>query len=127
MGRLDIAARLRMARENAGITQEEAAQLISVKPQSISNYERAISRIDSDSLIILCEKYGVSVEWVLVGSKPSSDSSLPSGLSSDESALLNGYRSLSRQGKEYMQQTLAMAMNTYKKTDCISNVESEDA
>ncbi|NLI22257.1 MAG: helix-turn-helix transcriptional regulator [Clostridiales bacterium] len=123
MGRQDIANRLKFAREKAGITQEEAAQTISVKPQSISNYERAVSRIDSDSLILLCDKYNVSIEWVLTGSGASPESNL----SSDESILLEGYRSLSQQGKEYMQQTLVMAVNTYKKTDCVPYVESEEA
>lgn len=36
-----------------------------------------------------------------------------SALSSDESQLINGYRSLNPEGKQFLQQSLLLAMNTY--------------
>lgn len=68
MSREQIAERLRAARENAGITQKEAADALGVTLQAISSYERAVTRIDVESLGILCRLYGVSVDNVVSGS-----------------------------------------------------------
>ena len=44
-------------------------------------------------------------------------------LPKDDDKLLNDYRELNDQGKEYVQQTMHMAINTYKKDNYISNME----
>lgn len=75
MGKMEIASRLQKAREAAGKTQEEAASVLGTSYQRISNWERGVSRIDMDSLIVLCSFYGVSLEWVIKGddSEPEDD------------------------------------------------------
>jgi transcriptional regulator with XRE-family HTH domain len=67
MGKNEIAARLQKARESAGKTQDDAAQVLGTSFQRISNWERGVSRIDTESLAILCDFYGVSITWVISG------------------------------------------------------------
>lgn len=68
MSKEQIAERIRAAREAAGINQKEAAQVLGVTVQAISSYERAITRIDVESLGILCKLYGVSIDSIVTGS-----------------------------------------------------------
>lgn len=70
MSKEQIAERLRAAREAAGITQKEAADALGVTLQAISSYERAVTRIDVESLGILCSLYGISVDSIVSGSAP---------------------------------------------------------
>lgn len=70
MGKEQIAERLRQAREAAGITQKEAADALGVTVQAISSYERAVTRVDVESLGTLCALYGVSVDSIVNGTSP---------------------------------------------------------
>jgi len=70
MSKDQIAERLRAAREAAGITQKEAADALGITLQAISSYERAVTRIDVESLGILCKLYGVSVDTIVNGFSP---------------------------------------------------------
>ncbi len=70
MSKEQIAERLRAAREAAGITQKEAADALGITLQAISSYERAVTRIDVESLGILCKLYGVSIDLIVNGSSP---------------------------------------------------------
>ncbi|ADU27728.1 helix-turn-helix domain-containing protein [Ethanoligenens harbinense] len=45
-------------------------------------------------------------------------------LSRDEQQLIDGYRELSAQGKEYIRQTMSMAKNTYKKRISSTDMEA---
>ena len=67
MGKEQIAERLRIAREKAGVTQKEAADALGVTLQAISSYERAVTRIDVESLGILCSLYNSSLDYVING------------------------------------------------------------
>ena len=67
MGKEQIAERLRVAREYAGITQKEAAEALGVTLQAISSYERAVTRIDVESLGVLCALYKTSLDYVING------------------------------------------------------------
>lgn len=70
MGKEQIAERLRSAREDAGITQKEAADALGITLQAISSYERAVTRIDVESLGVLCKLYGVSLDYIINGTNP---------------------------------------------------------
>ena len=54
MGKDEIAARIKQARLEAGLTQAQAAERIGVTYQAISNYERGKNRMDNDTLLALC-------------------------------------------------------------------------
>lgn len=57
----EIGKRLKLARQRAHITQAEVAKRLGVSFQTISSYERGVNRIDSDTLMKLCEVYNITV------------------------------------------------------------------
>ena len=57
--------RLKMARKQKHMSQEELAELIDVTPTSISSYERGKTTPTSFILKCLCEVLEVSADWVL--------------------------------------------------------------
>ena len=63
--RTAIARNLKRAREKAGLKQSDAAKLIGITPQAISNYERGINGVDNAMLLRLCAVYNVQPEDIL--------------------------------------------------------------
>lgn len=97
----EIAIRIKRARKDANMTQAEAAARLGITYQAISNYERGITRIDTDTLVKLCSVYGVAVSDILgthsSGSSPLSAAGAPPslGLSDSERDLILAYRKAS--------------------------------
>lgn len=59
--------RIKAIRKALGITQQEFADSIKVKRNTVATYEMGRS-IPSDSAIaLICEKYGVNEEWLRTG------------------------------------------------------------
>lgn len=65
MSATEIGRRLKKARLDAGLTQAEAARRLGITYQAISNYERGINRVDTDTLRKLCSIYNVSISDLL--------------------------------------------------------------
>jgi Zn-dependent peptidase ImmA (M78 family)/DNA-binding XRE family transcriptional regulator len=61
----EIGRRLRLARETAGIRQDEAAQLIDVSRPTLVAIEQGVRRARIHELQILAQRYGTSVNAVL--------------------------------------------------------------
>lgn len=70
----EVAIRVKRARKAADMTQAEAAAKLGITYQAISNYERGITRIDTNTLVKLCSIYGVAVNDILDTPAPSSAS-----------------------------------------------------
>lgn len=64
--RADISERLKMARMDKGISQEQAAEKIGVKRSTIGNYENGVSSPDVEKFIQLCNLYGLDYVKLLV-------------------------------------------------------------
>lgn len=64
-----IAGRLREAREQAGLTQGQAAKVVGIHRPSISEIEAGRRRVAAEELVRLADVYGVSVAW-LTGEAP---------------------------------------------------------
>ena len=45
--------------------QAELAKLLSVKPQSVSRYEKEVNDLDTDTIKRLCEIFDVSADYLL--------------------------------------------------------------
>lgn len=67
---LDIGNKIKNSRKEAEITQEQAAELLGVSRQTISNWENEKSYPDIISVIKMSECYGVSLDYLLKGEKP---------------------------------------------------------
>lgn len=59
-----IAERLRDAREQAGLSQGQAAKLLGMHRPTISEIEAGRRRLAADELTGFAELYGVSVAWL---------------------------------------------------------------
>ena len=59
-----IAARLRLAREQAGLSQGQVAKLLELHRPSISEMEAGRRRVSAEELTKLAEIYDVSIEWL---------------------------------------------------------------
>ena len=62
---MDIGSRLKNARMNAGLTQENIAEKIGVSRQTISNWENNKSYPDIISVIHLSDFYSISLDELL--------------------------------------------------------------
>ena len=71
--RQTIASRLRLARENAGLTQSQVAKKIGWHRPTVSEIEAGRRRVSADELANLAKLYGASVNWML-GEEQESDS-----------------------------------------------------
>ena len=87
----EIGKRLKLARQQAHITQAEVAKRLGVSFQTISSYERGINRVDSDTLMRLCEIYNVPIGELMANARPSA-SIEGEKYSDDERELIELYR-----------------------------------
>jgi transcriptional regulator with XRE-family HTH domain len=78
-----IRARLRQARAELGLTQEQVAQEmaahgLAMSRQTVSKWEAGKGSPNPRELAVLCTIYGVTADWVLTGtpSIPVSDSKM---------------------------------------------------
>lgn len=65
---MDLAQRLRSAREHAGLSQGQVAKLLGMHRPTISEIEAGRRKVSSDEISKFAEAYEVSVSW-LTGEK----------------------------------------------------------
>ena len=63
--RAAIAARLRAAREQAGLSQGQVAKLLGLQRPSISELEAGRRKVSAEELTQLAQIYNVSVSWLM--------------------------------------------------------------
>ena len=63
--RYEIAQRLRMAREMAGLSQGQVARQLEWHRPTVSEIEAGRRKVSAEELSILCGLYGVNTSWVL--------------------------------------------------------------
>lgn len=64
---IEIGERVKAAREQAGITQEQLAERIDVSTQYVSDLERGVVGISVPTLRNLCVALGISSDCILFG------------------------------------------------------------
>jgi transcriptional regulator with XRE-family HTH domain len=62
--RISIAARLRAAREQAGLSQGQVAKLLGLQRPSMSEIEAGRRRVSAEELTRLADIYNVSISWL---------------------------------------------------------------
>ncbi len=60
-----IAARLRAAREQAGLSQGQAAKVLGVHRPAVTEMEAGRRSVSAEELAALADAYGVSVNWLV--------------------------------------------------------------
>ena len=97
-----IGERLKEAREAKKLTQKKLAELTGTKNSSISEWEKDKHKPDIDTIEILCGVLEIEPCWLLGVnvSKPSLDA--------QEQNLINSFRSLETNDKEYFSEIIQM-------------------
>lgn len=72
--RLELASRLREAREYLGMSQEEVAAALQISRPAVSNIEAGSRKIEAVELDKLGKLYGTTVDFLLTGQTETSDS-----------------------------------------------------
>lgn len=106
--------------KTSGRLQRELADYVGAKYTTVSGWTRGISYPRADAMEKIANFFGIPTTQ-LIGERTSQ--SIP--LSPDESVLVNGYRSLSKDGKTYMLQQLTAAKAIYGEKDNVATGESE--
>jgi transcriptional regulator with XRE-family HTH domain len=71
--RLAIAERLRLAREQCGLTQGQVAKKLDWHRPTVSEIEAGRRRVAADEVGRLAELYGVDANWIIQGDETDAD------------------------------------------------------
>ncbi len=119
--------RLRSARKSANLTQKEVAERLGITESTYCGYETGKREPDVLKIKAIASLLGVSGDYLLETGFSSPLSLVGSAfgtLSSDEQILVADYRRLTKAGKEYILQTMAMALQSYsEKNNAPSDLE----
>ena len=99
---MSIGTRIKMRREELGMTQPELACLIGVSKGSIGNYESGISRPNEDILIKLFSALDCDANYLYFDDINKSEDILDSG----EKNIIKKYRALDEHGKDMVDTVL---------------------
>ena len=99
---MSIGTRIKMRREELGMTQPELACLIGVSKGSIGNYESGISRPNEDILIKLFSALNCDANYLYFDDINKSEEILDSG----EKNIIKKYRVLDEHGKDMVDTVL---------------------
>ena len=104
----DFGTRLKQLRLEAGLTQAELADSISMSRSGIANWEQGVCEPGVDQLKQLAEVLSMSVD-ILVDAKPF--------LSENEMEIIKIFRSFNQEGQDFVEQMImtAAASGLYKK------------
>ena len=130
MGKKEIAAALRSGRAKSGMSvQEILTELkkygIEISDKTLYNYETGYRQPNADTLLVLFGIYKINDVFGALGY-----SSHDQTLTVDETQLIDNYRKLSPEGKQYINTTMAIVAQTYasnnnapyEKTSCVSSL-----
>ena len=70
---IHIGNEIRIARERAGLTQEEFGELVSLGAKNVSDIERGVAGITVSTLKRICEKLSISSDEILFGEREEND------------------------------------------------------
>ena len=62
---MNLSERLKKARENASLSQQDVADSLNISRKSVSKCERGISYPDIENLVILSDLYNISIDFLL--------------------------------------------------------------
>lgn len=71
--RKDIAERLKLAREQSGLSQGQVAKKLDWHRPTISEIEAGRRRVAADEVAVLAKLYGVDVNWIINGDEINAD------------------------------------------------------
>lgn len=119
-----IGNRLKQRRLQLGLTQQQVAEEIGAKKNTISNYECNISSPSEDVIVKLMDALKCDANY-LYGDFLTSENDQP--LDANEKKIITAYRGFNDEGKEKVLDTISdmQQLDRYKKRDESSVVQKE--
>jgi len=122
--------------EEQGIKPIDLVNAIKINKSAITEWKQGKSKPGTDAVIKIAEYFSVTTDWILTGKGPKYVSAGGTARSdidvttrtADEAKLINDYRSLNNDGKEYLRQTMEMIVTSdrYKKYVYAPDVEVKE-
>lgn len=109
--------------EQQGISKNKLLTDLKLSKNSFVNWEERKTIPGGDTLLKIAEYFNCSVDYLLGRDETISDNYIVSD--KYEKMVIDQFRTLSDQGKEYILQTLAMAVNQYKKDKALEYNEKQ--
>lgn len=110
---MDVGEYIKELRTSKGLTQEELGKIVGVQRAAVQKWESGMTQnLKRVTIQILADYFCVSPASFFSSKSTKYDFN---NLDKNEQSLITNYRTLSDQGKEYILQTMNMAVNTYKK------------
>lgn len=81
-----FSTRLRILRQQYGLTQSELAKQLGVSTSTIGMYEQGRREPDHKTLLIICKLFGISTDYLL-----GSEKTIASSESNDFNAIIDGF------------------------------------
>ena len=119
---MGFSSNLKAARERAHLSQRELAKQSGVSQQAISVIEKGGRSPSEATMKLLADALGCSVADLMNVDTPVD---LEFALTADEKKLIQDYRSLNKQGQEYIRQTMYMAVPIYIRHSDVPGVVEE--
>ena len=94
-----VGKRIRQARKNKGFTQTEIRKLTGISSGNLSDIENDKTMPSAGALISLKRELGVSIDWLLTGIDPSTDTEKESVPKSESTIKIDGIEKLSEEEK----------------------------
>lgn len=122
--------RLKELREKTGYSMDKLVELYNkqyaakMNKSTLSRYENNLQEPIYTVVVNFANFFNVSVDYIS-GYEKKDEIITSFTLDENEQSLITNYRTLSDQGKEYILQTMNMAINTYKKDNSTANVKKE--
>ena len=63
--KIEVGKRLKDARKNTGLTQQQVAEKLFMTQQQYSRFENGVFELNYEQLIFLCKLYDVSADYLL--------------------------------------------------------------
>jgi transcriptional regulator with XRE-family HTH domain len=105
----DISARIQRARKEAGLTQEQLADLLEVIPRSVQNYESG--RVPWNKINAIGKITGKSPEWLLHGDAPDPFEGRPAAKEQDQLLAIQETLESQTAALEDLQQQLGVVLS----------------
>lgn len=99
-----LVSRLRSARTNKNMKQQDVADILGIKPNTLSNWEKGRTEPDIDTFVRLCDIYGIDCASLL--EDVYAFKRIKSEISLSEYELIKKYRALDAHGKKMVDFTL---------------------
>ena len=115
-----VGENIRIEREKQGYSQNSLAKRAGIAQATINAIERSTKSPSVDTVQLLADALNVSVSYLMGETKKAVT------FTAQEKKLVEDFRSLNQQGREYVLQSMAMAVRIYLsgKPGAVSGVES---